>query len=97
MRTSAPLVTTDMTLAGFPRSPESLFDVVTVFAFNGSQTGVEELALGHDDHIKPWRNLVTTESLSNETFSSISLDRSTQAFRGGNPEPSHWHPGRQNE
>ena len=70
---------------------------MTVFAFNGSQAGVEQLALGDDDHVEPGRNLVTTENLSNQSFSSISLDRATQSFRGGNPEPAHGHPGRQNE
>jgi hypothetical protein len=70
---------------------------VTVFALNGSQTGVEELALGHYDHVKPRRNLMTTENLSNESFSSIPLDRSTQPFRRGNPKPAHWHLGGQNE
>ena len=73
-----PLVARDEPSAGLRSTPETPFDVVTVFALNGSQTGVEEFSLGDDDHVKPRRDLVTTENLSNESFSSISLDRSAQ-------------------
>lgn len=83
-----PLVASDVTLAGISSAAETSFDAVTVFAFNGSQTGVEEFALGHHNHIKPRRNLMTTESLSNETFSSISLDRSTDPLRRRYPQPA---------
>jgi hypothetical protein len=86
------LVASDVTLAGFPSAAEISFDVVTVFALNGSQTGVEEFALGDHHHVKPRRNLMTTESLSNETFSSISLDGSTNPLRRRNPKPADWCP-----
>jgi hypothetical protein len=49
---------------------------------------VKEFALGDDDHVKPRRDLVPTENLSNQSFRSISLDRATQLFGGGNAQPT---------
>ena len=49
---------------------------------------MKEFALGDDDYVKPWRDLVPTENLSNQSFRSISLDRATQLLRGGNTQPA---------
>lgn len=49
-----------------------------VIGFNDRQTGVEQLALRHDDDIVTWRYVLTTENLSYQSFSSISLYRTTQ-------------------
>jgi hypothetical protein len=62
--------------------PKASFEVVEVLGLNGSQAGVEQLALGDNDDVEPRRNLVTTENLSNESFGPVSLDCSTQALRG---------------
>ena len=57
-----------------------------VFGFKGGQAGVEQLSLGHDDDVEPRRDLVTTENLSNQSFSTISLDRAAQLLRGGDAQ-----------
>ena len=60
--------------------------MVEVLALNGSQAGVEQLAFGDDHNVKPRRNLMTTENLSNEPFGPVSLDRAAQSFRRGYSE-----------
>ena len=52
--------------------------MAAVIGFKGGQAGVEQLALGHDDDVEARRDLVATENLSNQSFSSISLDRAAQ-------------------
>ena len=69
--------------------PEASFDEVSVISFKGAQAGVEEFALGNDDDVKPWRNLVSTKNLSNQSFSSISLNRAANLTCGGDAEPPH--------
>jgi hypothetical protein len=71
--------------------------VAAVFDLKGSQTGVEQLALGNHDDVKARRNLVTAENLSNQTFRSISLNRAPQALGGGDPQPANRQLVRQNE
>ena len=65
------------------------FDEVSVISFKGAQAGVEELALGDDDDVVSGGDLVSTENLSNQSFSSISLDRAADFPRRRNPESSH--------
>jgi hypothetical protein len=72
-------------------------DVVSVFAFNGCQAGVEQFAFGDDDNVKTRRDLVTTEDLSNESLSSISLYGSAETLRRGDPKPSDRQAGRQDK
>jgi hypothetical protein len=59
---------------------------VSVFGFNGNQGGVEQLPLRHDHQVEARRDLVSTESLSNQSFSSISQNRASQPLRSGNTE-----------
>jgi hypothetical protein len=57
---------------------ETSFEQGSVIGFKGAQAGVEQIALGDDDNVEPARDLVATKNLSNQSFSSISLDRPTQ-------------------
>jgi hypothetical protein len=60
----------------------------SVIGFNGAQAGVEKLALGYHHHVEPSRDLIPTKNLSNQTFRSISLDRTTELLRGGDAQPA---------
>jgi hypothetical protein len=51
---------------------------VAVIGFKNSQAGVEQVALRDDDDVEARGDVVATEDLSNQTFSTISLDRATQ-------------------
>jgi hypothetical protein len=64
------------------------FKAVKIVGLKDGQGGVEHLALGYDDDIKPWRDVVVTENLSYESFSSISSNGSAQLFRGRDAQPS---------
>src|SRR5476651_418285 len=68
---------------------EASFDEVSVISFKGAQAGVEEFPLGYDYDIEPRRDLVPTKDLSNQSFSSISLNRAADFPGRRNPEPSH--------
>jgi hypothetical protein len=57
------------------------------FDFNGSQAGVEHLTLRDDDDVHPWSELVTTENLSNQTFSFISNDGAAEFLCRRYPQP----------
>ena len=83
--------------AGPSKLTETPFDVAAVFDLKGSQTGVEQLALGNHDDVKARRNLVTAENLSNQAFRSISLNRAPQALGGGDPQPANRQLVRQHE
>ena len=65
---------------------EAAGDVVSVIVLKGTQAGVEQLSLGHDDHVEPRRDLVPTEDLSNQSFSSISVDCSAELACGSDTE-----------
>jgi len=69
-----------------PAAKTSL-EAVSVFGFNGNQGGVEEFPLRHDHQVEARRDLVSTEDLSNQSFSSVSYDRASQLLRRGNPKP----------
>ena len=62
---------------------------MSVVSFKGAQAGVEKFALGDDDDVESWRDLVSTKDLSNQSFSSISLNRAANFFGRRDPEPSH--------
>ena len=68
---------------------EASFDEVSVISFKGAQAGVEELTLGNHDDIEPWRDLISTKDLSNQSFSSVSLNRAADLPGRRDPEPSH--------
>jgi hypothetical protein len=68
---------------------ETSFEQSSVIGFKGAQAGVEQIAFGDDDDVEPARDLVTTKNLSNQSFSSISLNRAADLPGRRNPEPSH--------
>ncbi len=67
---------------------KAAFKVVTVIGFKGTQGGVEQLPLRHDHDIEAGSHLVSTENLSNQSFSSVALDRPPKLSRGGDPQAS---------
>ena len=68
---------------------QAWLNVPAIFGFNGGQAGVEQLRLRHDDDVEAWSELVTSENLSNQSFSPISPDRVAQLARGGDPKAAH--------
>src|SRR5437870_6952028 len=60
---------------------DTAFKAVAIVGFKDGQAGVEHLALGYDDDIKPGRDVVPTENLSYQSFSSVSLNGSAELFR----------------
>ena len=56
--------------------------------FKDSQTGIEEFALRHHDDIVARRDLVSTEHLSYQSFSTIPHNGAAQLSGGGDPEAS---------
>jgi hypothetical protein len=73
------------------------FEEVSVISFKDTQAGVEEFALGNDYHVEPRRYLVSTKNLSNQSFSSVSLNRAADLPGCRDPEPSYSPLIRQNE
>jgi hypothetical protein len=76
---------------------ETAFEAVAVFGFKDNQAGVEQFSLGDDDDVVAIRDLVTTENLSNQSFSSIPLDGPTQLAGDRDSQTSDREPVRQNE
>ena len=68
---------------------EASFDEVSVISFKGAQAGVEKFPLRDDHYIESVGDLVSTKDLSNQSFSSVSLDRATDLPGCRDPEPSH--------
>ena len=80
-----------------PESSKVAFESMTELGFKGSQAGVEQFAFRDDDDVEAWRELVATKNLSNQSFSSISLDRAAQFPRGGDSQSAHWQVVRERE
>ena len=51
---------------------------MSVISFKNSQAGVEQFALGDDDDVEARGDLVSTEDLSNQTFSAVSRHRAAE-------------------
>ena len=68
---------------------EASFDEVSVISFKGAQAGVEKFALRDDHDVESIGDLVSTENLSNQSFSSISFNRAADLPGRRNPEPPH--------
>jgi hypothetical protein len=64
-------------------------DEVSVICFKGAQAGVEKFALRDHDHVEPLGNLIPTKNLSNQSFSSISLNSAADLPGRRDPEPSY--------
>ena|SRR6266487_6008451 len=58
-----------------------------VIGFKDGQAGLEHFPFGHDHHVEPISELVSTKDLSNQSFGSIPLDRAAELSRRGDPEP----------
>jgi len=61
----------------------------SVIGFKGGQAGVEQIAFGDDHDVKSIGDLITTKNLSNQSFSSISINGATEFPRRRNPQSSH--------
>src|SRR5262249_33130663 len=68
---------------------KSAGDEVAVVGFKDVQAGIEEIAFRHDDHVEAGGDFVTTKNLSNQSFSSISLDGAAKLARGGNAQSAN--------
>jgi hypothetical protein len=89
MRPSAitrPTGRADLPLAG---SSKVAFESVAELGFKGNQAGVEQFAFRDDDDVEAGRELVATEDLSNQSFSSISLDRAAQFPGSRDSQPAY--------
>jgi hypothetical protein len=64
-------------------------DSLSVVGFKGSQAGVEQLALRHNDQVEARRELVATENLSNQSFRSIPHHRASQLPRRRDAKATH--------
>jgi len=76
---------------------ETAFEALAVFGFKDNQAGVEQVALGDNDDVVAARDLITTENLSYQSFSSISLDGPSQLSSDRDSQTSGREPVRQNE
>ena len=65
---------------------------MAVIGFKNSQADAEELALRHHDDVVARRDLVATENLSYQSFSTIPHDGAAQLSGGGDAEASHIEP-----
>src|SRR5262245_42597797 len=92
-RATSPGPTWDPASAGFRASgfsasvSKTSFEVRAVITFNRVQARLEQLASGDDDDVKARRDLVTPEHFTDQTFRSVSLDRPSKLFRGGDAQP----------
>jgi hypothetical protein len=48
------------------------------FGFKGALAGFEQSAFGYGDDVETWSYFITAENVSNQSFSSISLDRAAE-------------------
>lgn len=60
---------------------EAAREEVSVIGFKGGQGSVEQLALWDDDDVEARGDVVTTENLSYQSFSSIPLHRAADSLR----------------
>jgi hypothetical protein len=67
---------------------EPTLDEGAVISFKDTQTGVNQLAFGDHDDVESRGDLVSTENLSNQSFSFVPPDGPAQLARGGDPQPA---------
>ena len=65
------------------------FDEVSIVSFKGAQAGVEKFTFRDHDDVESRGDFVTTKDLSNQSFSSISLNRAADFLGRRYPESSH--------
>ena len=68
---------------------EASFNEVSVISFKGAQAGVEKFALRNHHDVESRGDVVSTKDLSNQSFSSVSLNRAADLPGRRDPEPSH--------
>lgn len=68
---------------------ETALNGLAIISFKDGQGRVEQLALGDDDDVKSWRDVVAAENLSNQSFSSVSLNSSAELFRSCDAQTSY--------
>ena len=61
---------------------------MAVIGFKNSQAGVEQFPFRHDDDVETGRDLVSTENLSYQAFSSVPFHGAAQFPCGGDPQPA---------
>src|SRR6266699_6391163 len=64
-------------------------DRCSVVSFKGTQAGVEQFALRDDHDVESGRDLVATKNLSNQSFRSVPLHRTTKFPGGGDAQTAH--------
>jgi hypothetical protein len=74
---------------GSSRLAEAAFHDGSVIGFKDCQAGTKQLALRDNYDIVSRRQVIASENLSYQTFSTISLDGAAKFSRGGNPQTSH--------
>ena len=67
-------------------------DERSVVVFKDSQARAEQFATRHDDDIETWRDVISTENLSNQTLSTVSDDCAAESLRSGDAEPANSQP-----
>jgi hypothetical protein len=76
---------------------DAWFEATAVIGFKNSQAGVEQFPFRYDDDVEAARDLVSTENLSYQTFSSVPLDRPAELPRGGDSQAADLERIRQHE
>jgi len=71
---------------------EPAADERSIVVFKDSQARAEQFATGHDDDIEAWRDVISTENLSNQTLSTVSDDCAAESLRSGDAEPANSQP-----
>jgi hypothetical protein len=73
-----------------PPLAEPTLDEGAVISFKDTQTGVDQFAFRDDNNVESLCDLVSTEDLSNQSLSFISLNRSTELSGSRNPQSTCW-------
>ena len=68
---------------------EAAFKAVAIVGFKDGQSGIEHLAPRYDDDVEPRRDVVTTENLSYQSLSPVSLNSSAELFRRRDAQAPH--------
>jgi hypothetical protein len=63
-------------------------DGTSIVGLKAGEGGAKELTPGDHDHVEAHGHVIMTENLPYQSFSPISLYRSTELLRGRNPQPS---------
>lgn len=58
-------------------------DTAAVIGFKGGQARSEQFVAWYEDDVEAWRDVITTENLSNQSLRPISYHCAAQAFRSG--------------